>query len=447
MSKDLGFKPNKDSSFYFLSYNSEDYEYCGKIARTLNELGVPIWYDLGIEYGEDWEQTITQYINKSKALIVFFTKNILKKDNSYVQREYKIAKFFKKKIYIVFLEDINDNDIPLDKVSWWIQIKELQCEKISNSINLNDIANFLINKLELETISINKEKKIDKKLYTINDEKVIFGSYPQSLVSDDNLINQLNVLAGNLPTQDDFYNWLDYKYYQFDEIKSYMFYIDLVYKGNKYRGVYFNSFRHNRIEKLIINKKQDNLDTFECHQADNKYYPNTIYWFKYEPIEWNVVFDFDESNSVTEGLFVSSSRILDSQHFSLAKDDKEIKGTEHPNNYFYSDIRKWLNNNFYNTAFTDEEKTTIELLDVYDEEDRNYIKKCDEEMVSLPTVEFYAKNTNLKPTDYALCQGFSYSYWTADRPKKPGIMAPIPFDVAIANRTDIGVVPTILLKK
>ena len=151
MSCDLGFKPASKSGYYFLSYNSEDYEYCGTIAKMLTHHNVPIWYDLGIEYGTDWESTISEKIKSSQALLLFFTKGILKKENSYVLREYKIAKFLEKKIYVVFLEKINKDDIPIDKLSWWIDINEMQCLDTSNVLDLVKIVDLITNKIGLSS--------------------------------------------------------------------------------------------------------------------------------------------------------------------------------------------------------------------------------------------------------------------------------------------------------
>lgn len=70
------------------------------------------------------------------------------------------------------------------------------------------------------------------------------------------------------------------------------------------------------------------------------------YWFRCEPIVWNVL---SEDNGK---LLLLSKQVLDCGKYSenygtRIIDDKEIKS----NNYKYSDIRTWLNETFYNTAF------------------------------------------------------------------------------------------------
>ena len=72
----------------------------------------------------------------------------------------------------------------------------------------------------------------------------------------------------------------------------------------------------------------------------------TTYWFKCEPIVWNVL-----SNNSGE-YYILSSVLLDSHCYYNSTSNRTIDGkTVYPNNYEYSDIRTWLNNDFYNSAF------------------------------------------------------------------------------------------------
>lgn len=130
MSAYLGFTPTENEDYYFLSYNNEDADRIGKIACSLIDY-LDIWYDHGIEYGERWESQITKKIKDSRAIIMFITKGIFPKESSYVIREYKIAKHYEKKLYIVILDKLTKDDIPDDKVSWWIELEELQNIEIS----------------------------------------------------------------------------------------------------------------------------------------------------------------------------------------------------------------------------------------------------------------------------------------------------------------------------
>ena len=128
MSSYLGFQPTKSQDYYFVSYNNEDADRVGLITRRIAAAGVNLWYDHGIEYGDNWETVITERIQNAQAIVLFFTAGILQKSNSYVQKEYKIAtEFFGKKVYVVMLDYIKKDEVPVDKVAWWMSINEKQC--------------------------------------------------------------------------------------------------------------------------------------------------------------------------------------------------------------------------------------------------------------------------------------------------------------------------------
>ena len=158
-----------------------------------------------------------------------------------------------------------------------------------------------------------------KSAYVRDGKKMIFGSYPQSEVTDVALKNTLNLKAGTLPTKENSQAWSFY---------DYMWYIDVEEGGEKYRGIYFTSYRP---KSYAI--------------ENNGYYINTVYWFKYEPISWTIL-----SENTTDGTaLLWSDIVLDSQPLT-----KSVQET-----YAQSSIRKWLNEVFYNTAFEDFEKEII----------------------------------------------------------------------------------------
>lgn len=133
MSENLGFSPTEKGSYFFLSYNSEDADRIAPIAARLSHCSVPIWYDNGIPYDEKWESIISSKINDTQAVLLFFTKGILKKENSYVKKEYVMAtKYLKKKVYVIFIDKIEEDEIPLAHLSWWIDIQEKQCMQVAD---------------------------------------------------------------------------------------------------------------------------------------------------------------------------------------------------------------------------------------------------------------------------------------------------------------------------
>lgn len=71
-------------------------------------------------------------------MVLFFTRGIFLKQDSYVRKEYKMARqFFDKKVYVILLDDIKNTDVPVDMVPWWIDVRERQCLDISGD-NDND---------------------------------------------------------------------------------------------------------------------------------------------------------------------------------------------------------------------------------------------------------------------------------------------------------------------
>ncbi len=119
----------------------------------------------------------------------------------------------------------------------------------------------------------NKNAK-ESKPYKRDGSIITFGKYPQSLVEDIYLIDQLNIKAGQLPTAENQYNWKKYDYYINDNIASFMFYIDIDYNDDKaydYRGVYFIQYRPR--------SNDDSSSADNSYQDDNEFYTNEVYWF------------------------------------------------------------------------------------------------------------------------------------------------------------------------
>jgi hypothetical protein len=178
-----------------------------------------------------------------------------------------------------------------------------------------------------------------------------FGTYPQSKVTDATLLNTLNTASGTLPTSANSQAWTDYGYYINGSVSSYMWYIDITNASDEYRGVYFTSYRPYNTTYTS--------STSDSWQDDNGYTTSSVYWFKYEPITWRVL-DVHGSSA-----FLMADLVLDSQDYHYSISDRTIGGsTIYPNNYEHSHIRSWLNDNFYNTAFTAAEKARIQTTTV-----------------------------------------------------------------------------------
>ena len=146
MSNYLGFNPCDNPNYFFVSYNNEDADRVGEIAKRLFHGNIPLWYDYGIDYGEAWETKISEKLMNAQAVILFFTKNILYKEHSYVHKEYVMAtKYFNKKVYVVMMDDISNKEVPHTKVPWLIDIKSKQCINITSIQDYDLIANTIAN--------------------------------------------------------------------------------------------------------------------------------------------------------------------------------------------------------------------------------------------------------------------------------------------------------------
>lgn len=184
---------------------------------------------------------------------------------------------------------------------------------------------------------------------------IYYGTYPQRDVTD-SLGSELDKQPGS---------WVSYKYYTGTgstvngtmTASDYMRYKDVTYNGEKYRAVTFDNYRPYCTGYLPT------LD--RTYQDNNSYNTNTVYWFKYEPIKWRVL-------DPESGLVMCAS-IIDTQAYNnyvclnntgsgpayaLFSDEAQ---THYANDYEYSNIRQWLNEDFYNLAFSDEQKSNIDV--------------------------------------------------------------------------------------
>jgi len=172
MSRYLGVEACNQGLFYFISYNSEDESTVSMYAKEMKHYDFPLWYDDGILVGEKWEKQIADNIEKCEAVIMFLSKKLFAKDDSYVHKEYKMAKdFFGKKIYIVLLDEVDKKDIPNRFLMWWIDAQELQWIYASQFASVHECVEKI-----METVGFSKDKKdlikrLKEKYNNLSDEE------------------------------------------------------------------------------------------------------------------------------------------------------------------------------------------------------------------------------------------------------------------------------------
>ena len=237
-----------------------------------------------------------------------------------------------------------------------------------------------------------------------------YGLYPQTEVTDNLLISEFE----KLPKE-----WVSYGYYSGEDrmgsmaSSDYMKYTDFIYNGEKYRAVTFSDYRP---ATTISKHPQTTYGVDGVWQAVSGYTVNKIYYFKYEPLKWRVL-DPDKG-------MVISTLAIDSQAYSntvyyKSSDAEYYNSTKrnfYASNYETSSIRNWLNNDFYNTAFSVKEQNNITTTTVSTKDNENgiYDSADTEDKLFIPSVEevhnssfgFISDETRVfLGTDYAKCQG------------------------------------------
>lgn len=235
-------------------------------------------------------------------------------------------------------------------------------------------------------------------------EDLTYGSYPQSKENDTSITSSLDAQYGTPISDVD--KWTSYEYYANSELANYMYYVDVDSDSDNqydYRGVYFTSYRPISTTDELGNSS---------YQYDNGYQTNTTYWFKYEPIQWDVL-HVDEDK-----LFITSRIVLDSQSYYHEMNDQQFvhNGKNgYANNYELSDIRNWLNDAFYNSAFKANEQIILtsevdnSLESTLDNTNAYVSDNTNDKMFLLSRSEIndYLSNNELSITasDYAKSQG------------------------------------------
>ena len=236
---------------------------------------------------------------------------------------------------------------------------------------------------------------ISGKAYSYNgySNKILFGEYPQTLVTiNSSLESSLNALISANPTSTNANGWTAYKYYNMGAQQNYMWYKDVTYNGEKYRAVYLTAYRPEMYSGLASSS--------ESYVDENGYKTNTKYWFKYEAIAWTVSKTEDGKSLLVADL------VIDGQVFnnSTSPDKYAHNGTAitAPNSYLYSDIRQFLINDFYNTAFDSLSKSIMSK--------RAFVGSTEDFIGLVKSSDLSTQiSDTAKATDYAKIQGVQVS--------------------------------------
>ena len=307
----------------------------------------------------------------------------------------------------------------------------------------------------------NVNVEIGYKQHCISDI-ITIGSYPKTLVTDSNLLSKLNSVE---------FEWKSYHYYSGNGTIStvstsvanqgnltkylsmsesdYMKYSDVKLDGEMYRAVYFDSYRP-------VKTYYESIDS-KTNQINNKYLKNKIYWFKYEPLHWKI-FDNQKNLAICED-------VIDSQCYQNEILNVSSHGIVRPsvtfaNKYLDSSLDNYLSDEFYNSAFSVDEKKYILSQSINSSSSTSTTPEYAKVTVLNTTYTTNLTNASvdfsLLPTDYAKSQGVfvnnNYSNWWI-RNDKEGYYAKLQYydyngklvtadDTDVTN-TGIGIRPVI----
>ena len=282
-----------------------------------------------------------------------------------------------------------------------------------------------------------------------------FGLYPQKLIKDKEEFKTVNEYRDDNIIK-------DYGYYYDGKQEEYMAYTDIDCHNGKYRMV---AKKKNR--PTFIHGTNSNLD----ESVYKHVYDNHIALFKWQPIKWKIIKEDEDK------MLLVSDLILDSQDFYVdIREDEHLHNGDigFSNNYKLSHIRQWLNDTFYNYAFTDKEKELILDTDVDNSsditgvQDNNYSCENTKDKVFLlsykEAMDGFENDYEriAKGTDYAKSQGLlveddGNSYWWLRSPNChvsssslyvyfDGYINPLAYYEEVDN-TSFGVRPAIWVKK
>lgn len=242
-------------------------------------------------------------------------------------------------------------------------------------------------------------EKYQKPIFSPDRKTVWFGNYPQTKVSDENLIKQLNDIQAKVRRQLVF---LD------DEA-----YIYCVAYARKNPVMILGLFDPDEYEKHLNERRFDDGSEIILRKR---------YWFKCEPIEWKVVVERDGKCLLITKKLLDRRTFFDGdkiENFTV-RDEKTLS-------YFASDLRYSLNNFFVKYNFLEGEeyilKTDVDNLGTM--LDKAFAPSYEEMMNPLygfPIEKEEGYGREAKTTDWARAKGADFSteedtygngiYWT-----------------------------------
>lgn len=229
-----------------------------------------------------------------------------------------------------------------------------------------------INKIVVKNVPVDSKYHVFNGWYDEN-KKLLSTEQTYTFVLKENVINYINasymsdsqedewnLKHGVTPSLDYKNNTITYGMYPQNNVSDKSL-TDVLNKqsATEINGYYYYNHEYYLKKKASLARDFATRELLSIHNFDNgvEITEDNDYWFKVEPISWRIL-EHENNN-----YYLLCEKLVDVKKYDKGSakkiDDKEIM----PNNYKYSDIRTWLNADFYNNAFYFD-KANIQTMEV-----------------------------------------------------------------------------------
>ncbi|MGM9608906.1 MAG: DUF6273 domain-containing protein, partial [Eubacteriales bacterium] len=193
-------------------------------------------------------------------------------------------------------------------------------------------------------------------VYTKFGTTVTLGSYPQTQVTDTSLTEALTALAGTLPTKENSAAWtrmtLD------GDATNALWYRDIEKDGTAYRGIYFTTYRSMSVHAPGSAESSE--------QDDNGFSTGVVYWFRFEPVEWQILTRRNGQALLLANLVLDTlpfqyayEKSADDSGSWIVSSGEGVPAETPANRYAYSTVRAYLLNELLGTVFSEVERGVL----------------------------------------------------------------------------------------
>lgn len=413
----FGFEPTSVSQEHiFVSYSRFNSDEVAPIVKVMGEQ-YPVWYDEGLIPGSEWETTVTEEIIHCKAAVFFIGKSLFEHKEGYVCREARLVCTYQKPAICVWLDDmdeLNQNHLSHDNdmLELWQRLRALPSVKIYDKSTVEEQAATVITAVINQTTATNKASFTPN---SVKENKAVNTSVANAVPPPET--KQVFTSTSNMPVAEPNFSTVNHSNGSANIKKLFTVVIPLavllIIAANisKFTKLFNSNTDSNTTsigsyEYLQQNssqtKKAKNIE--DIKSVNDVKVGDLIYFGAYEQ-------DGDESNGdepiAWQVLDIQNGELLMLTDLLLAREEYAQSGFSTyyhaTTTWEYSELRWWMNEKFYERAFTPEEQKriltkTISTLDTpdpfgeyidggNDTEDKIFALSIDEAEKYFPTPE------------------------------------------------------------